>query len=340
MRLLVVGDVHAPRTAALQRALALEGWPAADVVSYAEVLRGGGIPRRLLTGDTVIRLDAPVRGEDDQAFLECMLRPGELVPRERWFRGFRKALAMIGTANVPDVEAMCDKLRCQELFHWTDVPAPRLLGEVHSFEELRAAAARARVPRLFLKPVYGSSGAGIVAMVLGRDRVQAWTTVESADGTFFNTRKIRVERDVTRLASLVDALCTRDRMYAERWIAKAGFDGKTVDLRIVVVAGEIARVVVRASGSPITNLHLRNERHEVDAIRARVADGAWERAMDSARRAAAFFPRALAAGIDLAITSRWDDHRVLEINAFGDYVRTADDDGSAVYRRQLQVLAA
>jgi glutathione synthase/RimK-type ligase-like ATP-grasp enzyme len=337
MRLLVIGDVHAPRTAALQRALALEGWPAAEVVSYAEVLRHGGIPRGLLTEDTLIRLDAPVRGEDDQVFLGCTLRPGELVPRERWFRGFRKALAMIGTANVPDVEGMCDKVDSLSFLGWA-VPCPRLLGEVRSFEELRALADKTGVQRLFLKPVYGSSGAGIVAMILGRDRVQAWTTVEPAEGTLFNTRRIRVERDLSRLASLVDALCARDRMYAEQWIPKAAFDGKTVDLRVVVVAGAVERVVVRASNGPITNLHLGNERRDVESIRRHVADAVWEQAMDSAVRAAACFPSSLAAGIDLAFTSRRDRHFVLEINAFGDYVRTADDDGSGVYRRQLQVL--
>jgi glutathione synthase/RimK-type ligase-like ATP-grasp enzyme len=334
MRLLVVGDVHAPRTAALQRALALEGCPPAEVVSYA------AFPQFRVAGDMRIRLDAPVRGEDDAAFLGYVPRRGEWIPRERWFRGFREALRAIPVPNADDVEVMCDKLACHERFTRASIPRAQLLGAVHSFDELQSVAGNAGVQRIFLKPVYGSSGAGIVAMVLTPDRVQAWTTVEPADGTFFNTRRIRVERDVRRLAALVDDLCARDRMFAERWIAKAGFDGRTFDLRIVVVAGQIVRIVVRASGTSITNLHLRNERHDVEAIRARIANDVWERAMDSALRATACFPHSLAAGIDLAFTSRLDDHRVLEINAFGDYVRTADDDGSAVYRRELQALHA
>ncbi|MEB9896617.1 hypothetical protein P4K96_24600 [Bacillus cereus] len=50
----------------------------------------------------------------------------------------------------------------------------------------------------------------------------------------------------------------------ERWIAKERLDGKSFDVRLLAVNGSACHAVLRLSSSPITNLHLRNERRPLD----------------------------------------------------------------------------
>ena len=127
-------------------------------------------------------------------------------------------------------------------------------------------------------------------------------------------------------------------MHVERWVPKAGIDGQTFDLRVVVIAGRAEHVVVRMARGPMTNLHLGNSRGDPTALREKMKDGAWEAAMASCERAASAFPRSLLAGVDLLIAPGYRRHAVLEVNAFGDLLHGVLARGLDTHSAEVEAL--
>jgi hypothetical protein len=136
---------------------------------------------------------------------------------------------------------------------------------------------------------------------------------------------------------LIDALC-REGVQVEEWLPKAGAEGGSFDLRVLVIAGRPRHTVMRVSESPMTNLHLLNRRGDLGHLLAEVPPERWEAAMASCRRAAGAFPRCLHAGVDLVLTPGYRHHAVLEVNAFGDLLPGVLCDGLDTYEAELAAL--
>jgi hypothetical protein len=277
---------------------------------------------------------------------------GRILYSRQWYLGFRAALRLIEAQlagcprHVPmnsprEIAVMFDKRRCHTLLEQGGVPVPRGLGAVGSFDELVARMREANCARAFVKLAHGSSASGVVAYETDGRRHQATTTVEAVrqggELRLYNSRRIRVYRELGEVAALIDALC-RHRVHAERWLPKAGFDGRTFDLRVVVIAGEVRHVVARLSRGPLTNLHLLNDRRDAGAIIARMKPDAWAAARESCERAMRCFPQSLYAGLDLLIAPDFKRHAVLEVNAFGDLLPGALADGADTYTAELLAL--
>src|SRR5262249_26769433 len=131
-----------------------------------------------------------------------------------------------------------------------------------------------------------------------------------------------------------DALC-RHRGHVEQWLPKAGLDNRTFDLRVVGIAGRACLTVVRLSRSPMTNLHLLNERVDEGAVRGRGGRSAWDAARRNCELAMECFPESLYAGIGLMFSP---DHRrqaVIEVNAFGDLLPGVFWQGLETYAAEL-----
>jgi hypothetical protein len=172
-------------------------------------------------------------------------------------------------------------------------------------------------------------------------RHQAATTVEAArrDGELrlYNSRRIRIYRDWREIAELIDALC-RHRVHTEQWLPKAGFDNRTFDLRVVVIAGRACHAVARLSRSPMTNLHLLNKRGDVNAVMERAGRAAWDAAMLDCERVMESFPESLYAGVDLLFTPDFRRRAVIEVNAFGDLLPGVFWQGQETYAAELRAM--
>ena len=68
----------------------------------------------------------------------------------------------------------------------------------------------------------------------------------------------------------------------------------------------------------MTNLHLGNERGDTQEFFAKVGLENWQVMKRTCEAAAALFPHSLYCGVDLLILPDWQQHVILEINAFGD----------------------
>ena len=120
---------------------------------------------------------------------------------------------------------------------------------------------------------------------------------------------------------------------------KASFEGQTFDLRVLVIAGEVRHVVPRLSRQPMTNLHLLNQRGDVERLREHVPAESWEAVLETCRRAAALFPGCLHVGIDLLLTPSLRRHALLEANAFGDLLPGVLWNGLGTHDAELAALA-
>ena len=374
--ILVVGGGAADRRVALfQEALAGLGRPPALVVSYADILNGRYALGDLVAPCGLLRIESPGKSlEMDRRLLLAgadladaegdgtyerldrravlALRPerGRLVASRQWYLGLCRALDLLAAqlSSRPDIRLMAcpadvallfDKRRCHARLRDAGVPVPASLPPVVSFEDLAARLHEAGLTRVFVKLAHGSSASGIVALSLDARRAVGTSTVElvgTSDGVrLYNTRRLRVYRGHAEVAPLVDALC-RQRAHVERWLPKASMGGRALDVRVVVIAGRARHTVVRLSPSPITNLHLLNDRSDPSALMRRMGGAAWSDVLRACERSARVCaPDSLYAGVDLAVVADFRRHAVLEVNAFGDLLPGVTSGGQDTYTAEL-----
>lgn len=296
------------------------------VLAWRDVLRGEPVRIR---PDTVLRIDSPGDDPECDALLRGPGDPARVGGGARWYATFTAALDRIATAaaqagarsmNDPDeIAVMFDKRRCHARLAAAGVPVPPALeGPVTGYASLREQMARAGMSRVFVKPAHGSSGSGVIAFQVHRDRVKAVTSaVPGPDGRLRNSLRVRSVENEPEVAALIDALAP-DGLHVERWFPKAAMNDRTLDLRVVVIGGRPTHVVVRTSRSPITNLHMGGRRGDLAAVRAALGESGWRRALGVCAQAAACFPGSHMVGVDLLVGLGWRRLAVAEVNAFGD----------------------
>ncbi len=360
---LLVAPPQGRRAQAFQDTLRGLGWPPARVVSYLDLMEGRAhLPelvrdRRTEEARTILRFDSP--GEDVATELALIgrggghavdLAAGELPPTPAWFAGFsglmrglntelKQAAPHLRMQHTEHLLTMFDKPATHTRLRAAGVPVPDALPQVTSCDELLHAARERGWSRVFVKLAYGSSASGAVALEWSGERVQAVTTVRQEGGRLFNSRRLLRLSTWKEVRHLLDALAPQ-RLHVERWLPKASWQGRPMDLRVVVIGGRAEHALVRLGRGPITNLHLGNERGDLDALRTELGEARWQDVQDSCIAALAAFPGALYGGVDLTLSPGWRRRAVLEVNAFGDYHRGVLANGLDTYAAELQALLA
>lgn len=376
--LVVLGNPGSRRLVSLDLALEQSGMPPARVVPYLEYLCGRARLADLIREGNVLRIESPGQNfEVERAILADgaeLLPPdssvridraeldrlsfdhGRILGPKQWYLGFSRLLTRIeqdrascpvhAVMNAPgSIGLLFDKTRCHARLIAEGLPCPRALGPIVSYDALRDRMRETRVGRVFVKLNCGSSASGVVAFESNGRRVQGFTTtelVEPSNGrgpVLYNSRRIRRIEDERAIARLIDALALED-VHVEQWVPKAGLDGHTFDVRVVVIAGRPEHAVVRMSRSPMTNLHLKNRRADVALLRSRMSVAAWESLLVTCRRVACVFPDCQYLGVDVAVLPGFRRHVVLEVNAFGDHLPgVIDASGRDCYTAELDALA-
>ncbi|XVV10788.1 STM4014 family protein [Actinoplanes sp. CA-131856] len=350
MRLAVVGNPENRRVALFSAAAERAGLPAPEVFGWREVLRDGRVPGP----GVLVRVDSPGENAEVDTLLRGLggggdrpavpAQHGEILGAAAAFAGLRAALGLVeaggGRLLTPpaDILTMTAKPSCHALLTARGVPVPPALEPVRDYASLRAAMARAGWGRVFVKPAFGSSASGVIALAAAGRRVTAVTSAELSGGRLFNNLRVRRYDSEPVVASIVDRLAP-DGLHVERWYPKAALNDRVLDLRVVVIAGRPRHVVVRTSRSPMTNLHLGNARGDVAAVRAAAGERSWAAAMLTCERVAACFPGSLQVGVDLMFRAGWRDHAVAEVNAFGDLLPGVLVDGLDTYGAQIAEIA-
>lgn len=344
MRLAVVTNPGGRRAVLFATAVRAAGLPPPVEIPWRD-LAAGHLPA--LEPGTLVRVDSPDGDPEVDRLLRGAATPaehGELTFGGDWYRGLLRGLGLLAASsatllNAPaDVAVLFDKRRCHERLAESGVPVPPALPAIGGYRDLRDAMRAAGWQRVFVKPAHGSAASGIVALATAGERLVATTPVRIIGGRLYNCMPVRRYTDEPAVAAIVDRLAP-DGLHVERWFTKAGQAGRTIDLRVLVVAGRPTHVVVRASRHPMTNLHLGAARGDLDAVRTAAGPAAWAAAMDTCVRAAAAFPGCLQVGVDLMFAPGWERHAVAEVNAFGDLLPgLVNADGRDTYAEQVHAL--
>ncbi|CAM2006435.1 STM4014 family protein [Acanthopleuribacter pedis] len=360
MRLVVVGNPENRRVRLFQQALAAFGLPPAVEIAYEDLLVGRA--NWVLPDADWVRIESPGENAAVQGALirrgprtrGCEQEPPPLEHGQQGygrdlFLGWRDLLLHLEKANPNTrwccppqaIVAMFDKHESHQRLVGAGAPRPTYHGCLSTPAEVRAVHANRRFARLFLKPRYGSSAAGILAY-RRRDREERITTtleMEGVGGRLFNNLKPRTYQNPAEILWLLDQLAPEE-LVAEQWVPKAVWQGSAWDLRVLVIAGRARHAVVRMSRSPFTNLHLGNRRGELASLRRELGETLWARLEASAETAARAFPTCLAVAVDLGLAANHRDVVVFEVNAFGDLLPGIVHEGRDTYAAQVEALRA
>lgn len=282
---------------------------------------------------------------------------GRIYAPAQWFNGWKCCLKRIGREvgefwpsarflNDPeDIANMFDKRKCQQHLSARGVDVPPVLQsleQILSYSDLRAAMQASGMYRVFVKLACGSAASGVVAyQVNPRTGAEiAVTTVGMAvvKGRLVFYNEGRMQRYTRReeIKTLLDWLCAEGAQI-ERWMAKASYGSRVFDIRQLVAGGHAGHAIVRLSQTPITNLHLRNERMLPEE--AGVDDYRLGLVQTAAQTAMAAFPNSWSAGIDVML-SGGDNPRayVLDVNPFGDLLYHVQHNGLGTYEWEMDIL--
>ncbi|MBW4473100.1 MAG: STM4014 family protein [Stenomitos rutilans HA7619-LM2] len=373
LKFVLIANPETRRVALFQQALTRLGLPTATLVPYEELLAGRCSLSEWEAPNLWFRFDAPERNFTvDRALIAAGANvddtgqhqrigainashlpadKGRILYPRQWYLGWRQQLQnwaeqIQGSVfNHPeDIITMFDKVQCQRLLAKHKIPTPRSLNSdaaILSYEHLVEQMNVQDCQRVFVKLAHGSSASGVVAYERRGTSERATTTVErvteAGDMRFYNSRKIRQYSNPNEIADIINFLLNESAQ-VEAWMPKARLEGREFDARVVVIGGKARQVVLRVGNSPMTNLHLGNDRRDVSALPKALSVDHWHEMLHTCERAAACFPRSFYCGIDLLIAPNLRDHYILELNAFGDLLQGITWQGWDTYTTELAML--
>lgn len=282
---------------------------------------------------------------------------GRIYAPAQWFNGWRTCLGRIGREvnefwpsarflNDPeDIAIMFDKRKCQQHLSAHGVDVPPVLqssGQILSYSELRAAMQAAGMHRVFVKLACGSAASGVVAYQFnprtGAEIALTTVGMEHIEGkpVFYNEGRMQRYTRREEIEPLLDWLCAEGAQI-ERWMVKASHGSRVFDIRQLVAGGHAGHAIMRLSHTPITNLHLRNER--MLPVEAGLDEQKLGLVQTAALRAMAAFPNSWSAGIDVMLSGGDKPHAyVLDVNPFGDLLYHVQHDGLGTYEWEMDIL--
>lgn len=307
--------------------------------------------------DALVPLDAYTLGASISATAARRLQPqhGRIWYPAQWFRGYCRLLSWLQREvslllphakwmNDPaDIAIMFDKRRCHQWLHTAGVAVPPLvpdlLGKHTGYEQLRQSMKQHRIHRVFIKLFCGSAASGVIAYQYNpRTGAEIATTTIGIDNSgnesyYYNSGKLRRYTDSKTIAQIIDWV-GQEGMHAERWISKASWQNKAYDVRQLVCRHEAGHGVMRLSHTPITNLHLRNDRLVVSQshLSADQVHAIEQTAMAGLRT----FPYSFCAGIDVLVPSHGGQPYIIDMNPFGDLLYDVEHRGLGTYAWELQ----
>jgi hypothetical protein len=367
--IVVLGNPGSRRVALFCEAARALGAEPPRVLSWLDFLADPAVVDRIDDPDAIFRIESPGqsfdvertllgRGRAAARALGCTLEEhperlveerGRIVAPRQMHLGFESALADLEVAlagrswkvpTPPSAIRICfDKRETWRRARSIGVPVPDAIEDDLATAEGLFDAMRSRGwDRAYVKVSCASSASCLALVTLRGAEPRAWTTVETQGRRRYNTRRLRLVSRRPEVDALLGFLLGEGAQIEEA-VDKARVDARPFDLRVLVVEGRATFVVARSSRHPITNLHLGGSRVDAGVVRSLCGPGAYDAAMRSAERLSTAIG-AFQVGVDVALTRSFDDHRVIEANAFGDLLPGLQHEGLSVYGWQIRRLSS
>jgi hypothetical protein len=361
-RWLVVGSPEDRRVTAFQAALGRRERTAAEIVPWLDVVGNPAGLRSRVSSRDVLRIESP--GSDPDVWQSLAVlggwigsapAVGEWRPGRAWFGGLKRTLEALDAGlagrrpllmhSCGEILAMTDKAICRERLAEAGAPIPPGFVAPPSVDLLREMVCARGWTQVFVKPRWGSSGAGVLAYrrssrgVHAEERIHAALALRHgpAGVQWVNSKRLRTYRASPEIECLLAGVLG-DGAVVERWIPKIGLRGGPLDLRVLVIAGRVRHRIARVGTGPITNLHLDAERLDVDTVLDALPAGTWSRVEDACLRAAGAFPHSTMVALDCLLSDSGSP-LILEGNAWGDHLRGVMHEGQDAYEAEIAAFA-
>lgn len=355
--MLIIGNPENRRVTQFQQALHDFNQAPARIISYADILENRIALQDALAGVNCIRIESP--GENFQVEKRILemggLESAMTLSEDKgriyfpgiWYKGFQKLLNVITAAagdvvwfnNPEDIITMFNKPLTKKINGTHCLP---LLPDFDSYDGFLAYVESQPHSRFFIKLNYSSSASGVLAFEYNRKtrKAQAQTTIElvrsRSDCYFYNSLKLKKYSDHNDLADIIDFLFQQGA-YVENWITKAQHDEGVFDLRVLAINGKRQHCIARVSKTPITNLHLGNQRCAIDDLN--LSSTQWQQVDQLVSDVMQNFSKSLYSGLDILLPR--DENRLpilLEANAFGDLLPGLLYQNKNTYQAELTAL--
>lgn len=350
------------------------GLPSPRIVAYKDILDDIGNISTCLKTESILRIESPGENFDTEkklialgaiahdegkarriSYADALTLPadyGRIQFYRQWYIGFKSMLQQLDTIvqdcgsrtlNSADAIAlMFDKAACQLHLNQNGINVPALLPKVGCYDDLRDRMERRGYKRVFIKPCHASSASGVMGFRIHSNKDSLVTSIQlvhdGGEPKLYNSLKVRAYSDPVDVRTLIDFILNEGAV-VEEWIPKASVQGKFFDLRIVVINGAAKFILPRLSAGPITNLHLGNQRGDLEAIRRYLRDDQYNEILCLAEAAVRSVKGAFYAGVDILIPAGFGKPRVLELNAFGDLLPgLTTSEGADTYMETLKEL--
>ena len=271
---------------------------------------------------------------------------GLIYPNDSWYKGFCVLLKkiegfvsknpLVKTINSSAaVELTFHKLKCQQFLNQKNISTPKMILErVVDYDSLIEKMETENIRQVFIKPYHGSSASGVMALRQSKGRQMLYTTIYLQNDKMYNHLKLQKYNSLSEIKTIINKMVPSG-LLVEEWIRKKTFQEKSVDFRILVINGKAAFTVPRMSPHFITNLHLGNEKGNLEEVEKEWGSDVIKKAKDLAVRAVNEIGGLFYAGVDVAISQKEKPY-VLEVNVFGDMLLNISKDGLNTYEYELK----
>lgn len=349
-RLVVVAEPDDKRARSLDAAMERAGLCRPLYVPWTDVLRDPSQLQHIGSPGDFLRVESP--GSDPKTWhllaqrggFDGTLTDGQWRPGRAFFVGLQRALAdicratpqLIPTHPAQHILTMTDKLWCAQHLQQHHIATPQTDDAPQSVEALRAQLHRQRRYAVFVKPRWGSSAAGVMAYRFRPNEEQLITTARLVDGQLVNEKRLHVYRDSASISVLLQTILS-DGAVVQRWIPKAATSGGPFDVRVLMIAGQLAQRVARVGNGAITNLHIDAKRMSAEEALDSVGPHVADRVYSVCQQVADSFPGQLVLGIDVMVDAAGRPF-VIECNAWGDYLPKLLHHGQDSYDSQVHAM--
>lgn len=354
IKFLIIGDLSGRRVKTFIECLESMNENNYKVISWMKIIEDISIFEKNLKENTIIKFEPPEKdmeiyrellryGENlgeiaKEKITDIDFSNYQVVAPRQWYEGFSKLLMNIKEIYMAhqninifcmnDFDEMCMMMDKSKTYQKLDAglkakekykfKLPKKLYTPKNHEEFRQRYGD-KFESCFIKLRYGSGGTGVLAYrnnpKLNKESIHTSLNCRNVNGEkiFYSRYKVNHYTDKIIIKELIDWVLLNGA-HIEKWIPKAIHNGYAYDTRAFVLNKKSNYLISRLSKSPLTNLHLKNQRLDSQEIFKNEEIKIVSQAAEDVMR---IFDKSLYAGIDV-VTTKTNIPYIIDVNPFGD----------------------
>ncbi|EDS78478.1 conserved hypothetical protein [Clostridium botulinum C str. Eklund] len=336
-----------------------------NILTWQDLVNDLDIMKRYLHDNTIIKVEPP---EKDlylyKSFLKIGLKKGMVSCKEidnidfnkcpiiapaQWYFGIKemfyniesilsmyKEKSIFMTTNIKETLIMMDKKLTYDFLkdNMKAFYLPKRLKNYKNYDEFREETG-SKYLKCFIKLRYGSGSEGVIAYSnnprLNEEIIYTSLNYSKNEKIFFSTYKVNCIKDKDIIKKMIDWVLENDA-HIEMWIPKSKYKGQAYDTRAIVINKKVEYLLSRLSKTPITNLHLKNDRMESEEF---IEHEKIETIKKASMSVMQIFENSFISGIDV-VMSTGNKPYIIDVNPFGDLLHHLIGTEKNIYYKEIE----